>query len=76
MVGGRRAMAESSACFVVTSQSFRSLDSSFEGSVSEYKLCALLCGLSVFKVLQYYYLLYNYMKTWKSTFIQYETFKL
>ena len=55
---------------VVTSQPYRSLDCLFKGSVSEYKLCAFLCGFdSVTVFIQHLHLLYNKKKIWKFHFL-------
>ena len=40
-------VAECGDCIVVTSQYYWSRDCSFKGTVSEYGLCAIVCGLEI-----------------------------
>jgi len=63
-------MADGGNC-VVQSQPYGNSDSWFKGTVSEYWLCAFLCGMSFLILSQYLYstyLLYNHTRKGNLTF--------
>ena len=62
-------------CIVVTSQSHRSPNCWFEGTVSESRLCEFLCGVIISHYLFSTKTRFKTKETWKSHFLQCGTFK-